>query len=115
MRAGAVDGHLKGVYNIQVKQKGQHGGRRPGAGRKRNLTSTGMALTVRLDWDEMFALLSLATNRRISMRHLIVDLIREHFKLPAKPHKACYETVSGVGTWLRTKGRPASTQPSGTV
>ncbi len=101
----AVDGHLKCEYGNQVEPKRQHGGARKGAGRIRNTRTTGMAITIRLNFEEVYALHGLALDRNVGMRHLIVDLIREHFKLPAKQRNHLNGiSTSQVGTWLRTNG-----------
>jgi hypothetical protein len=79
-----LTGCLNCVYVNQVKHKAQHGGRRAGAGRKTRL-STGMALTIRVDRDLLLRLSPMATERRVPIRALIVDLLRERCNLPAIP------------------------------
>src|ERR1017187_3441481 len=47
--------------------------------------STGMALTIRVDRDLLLRLSPMATERRVPIRALIVDLLRERCNLPAIP------------------------------
>lgn len=64
-----------------------------------------MALTIRLELSLLQELAKLASARRIGIREIVVDLLREHCGLPAIPRKPhAPQTIRAVNTWLQIKG-----------
>ena len=51
------------------------------------MAGSAMALTIRLDLELVLRLHAICRERKLSMRAVIVDLLRERFGLPALSHK----------------------------